>query len=367
VTAPIGVFGSVTGEDELAALRESVLAGWMGMGPRVREFEARFGERLGSRFAMADSGSNALQLAIAALQLPPGSDVVVPTFTWVACAHAVVLCGHRPVFADVDLETASVTPDTVAAVLTDKTAAIMVVHYAGRPADVEGLRTFGVPIVEDAAHAVDSSVGGRRCGTFGDVGVFSFDSVKNLATPDGGGVASRDDDLLQRVRELRYCGVEASGFDRSAQGGRWWEHRRVQVFPRAIPNDVSASIALAQLDRLAESQARRAEIWRTYEEAFADVEWLELPPDAPAGERHSYFTYLVRVRDGRRDRLAHDLLARGIYTTLRYQPLHLFYPGTGGSLPNAELLNERGLNLPLHPRLSDHDVARVVDAVRSHS
>jgi dTDP-4-amino-4,6-dideoxygalactose transaminase len=367
VTTPIGVFGSVTGDEELEALRASVLAGWMGMGPRVREFEARFGERLGSGFAMADSGSNALQLAIAALRLPPGSDVVVPTFTWVACAHAVALCGHRPVFADVDLETASVTPETLGAAVTKQTAAVMVVHYAGKPADVDGLRTFGVPVVEDAAHAVDSLVGDRRCGTLGDVGVFSFDSVKNLATPDGGGVASRDDDVLQRIRELRYCGVEASGFDRSAQGGRWWEHRRVQVFPRAIPNDVSASIALAQLDRLAENQARRAEIWRAYDEAFRDVEWLALPPDADAGERHSHFTYLVRVLDGRRDRLAHDLLARGIYTTLRYQPLHLFYPGAGGRLPNAELLNEQGLNLPLHPRLSDDDVAHVVDAVRSHT
>lgn len=366
VATPISVFGSVAGEEELEAVRASVLAGWMGMGARVREFEARFGERLGTAFAMADSGSNALHLALAALRLPPGSDVVVPSFTWVACANAVVLAGHRPVFGDVELESASLSAATVAPALTERTAAIMIVHYAGLPVDVDGLRTFGVPVVEDAAHAVDSAVGERRCGTLGDVGVFSFDSVKNLATPDGGGVASADEELVERVRSLRYCGIGGSGFDRSAEGGRWWEHRRVEVFPRAIPNDVSAGIALAQLERLAGSQARRREIWLAYQEAFADLEWLALPPDTPAGGRHSYFTYLVRVLDGRRDRLARDLLGRGIYTTLRYQPLHLVFPGAGHvTLPNAELLNEQGLNLPLHPRLGDDDVARVVDAVRS--
>jgi dTDP-4-amino-4,6-dideoxygalactose transaminase len=368
VTTPIGVFGSRAGEEELEALRGSVLDGWMGMGPRVREFEARFAERLGVGFAMADSGSNALHLAMTALGLPPASDVVVPTFTWVACANAVALAGHTPVFADVELETASLSAETLAAALTERTAAVMVVHYAGRPVDVAAFDAFDLPVVEDAAHAVDSTRGGRACGTIGAAGVFSFDGVKNLATPDGGGVASADEEVLDRIRRLRYCGVGGSGFERSARGGRWWEHDDVEVFPRAIPNDVSASIAIAQLDRLAQNQARRREIWQTYQEAFAGLEWLALPPEAADGDRHSYFTYLVRVLDGRRDRLATELLARGIYTTLRYQPLHLFFPGGASRrLRHAEQLNEQGLNLPLHPRLTDADVERIVEAVRSFS
>jgi dTDP-4-amino-4,6-dideoxygalactose transaminase len=361
----IGVFGSVTGDEELAALEPSIRAGWMGMGPRVREFEAEFSSRLGQPFAMADSGSNALQLAVTALGLPSASEVIIPSFTWIACAHAVVLSGHRPVFVDVELETANIDSSSVERALNSRTGAIMVVHYAGKPVDVQAIADFGLPVVEDAAHAVDSSVRGRRCGTVGDVGVFSFDSVKNLATPDGGGV-SGDEELVGRVRRLRYCGVGSSGFDRSMEGGRWWEHREIEIFPRAIPNDVSASIALAQLRRLSESQARRREIWASYHAAFADLTWLASPPGPAEGERHSYFTYLVRVLDGRRDALAHHLLGLGIYTTLRYQPLHLVY-GTRPRLrlANAERLSEEGLNLPLHPRLTEEDVDRVIEGVRS--
>jgi dTDP-4-amino-4,6-dideoxygalactose transaminase len=132
-----------------------------------------------------------------------------------------------------------------------------------------------------------------------------------------------------------------------------------------IPNDVSASIALGQLQRLPANQAARKRVWEAYRRELADVSWLGLPPEPTVGDRHSYFTFLVRVLDGRRDALAHALLAQGIYTSLRYQPLHLLRPfGDGRSLPNSELLAEQGLNLPLHPRLSDDDVARVVEGVR---
>ena len=365
VVQQVDVFGAAAGPDEIEALSPSVLGGWMGMGPRVREFEAKFGERLGVDFAMTDSGSNALHLAVRALALPPGSEIVLPSFTWVACANAVVLAGHRPVFADVDLETASVDAETIAGALTDQTRAVMVVHYAGRAADIGAVVDLGLPVIEDAAHAVDSTLDGRPCGTFGEVSVFSFDAVKNVATPDGGGIASADADVMATVRRLRYCGVESSGFERSSRGGRWWELDSVEPFPRMIPNDVSASIALAQLEKLPANQAARKRVWETYRRELEDLAWLRLPPEPRPGDRHSYFTFLVRVLDGRRDALAHALLERGIYTSLRYQPLHLVRPfDDGRSLPNSELLAEEGLNLPLHPRLRDDDVARVIDGVR---
>jgi aminotransferase len=365
VVPQVDVFGAATGREEIDALSPSVLGGWMGMGPRVREFEAEFGERLGVDFAMTDSGSNALHLAVRALELPPGSEIVLPSFTWVACANAIVLAGHRPVFADVDPETANVDADTIARVQTDRTRAVMVVHYSGRAADIVAVAELGLPVIEDAAHAVDSTFGGGLCGTFGDVAVFSFDAIKNIATPDGGGIASRDPGVMATVRRLRYCGAEASGFDRSSRGGRWWELDSVEPFPRMIPNDVSASVALAQLERLPANQAARKRVWEMYQRGLADVAWLSLPADAKPGDRHSYFTFLIRVLDGRRDELAHTLLEHRIYTSLRYQPLHLVRPFRDGqSLPNTELLAEQGLNLPLHPRLSDDDVARVIDHVR---
>lgn len=360
----IGVFGAATGQEEVDELATSIYAGWMGMGPKVEEFEAAFSARLGVDFAMADSGSNALHLAVAALDLPPGSDVVLPAFTWVACANAVVLAGHRPVFADVDLETSNIDAASIDRALTKKTRAVMVVHYAGKPVDMEAIAGFGLSIVEDAAHAVDSLRGGRRCGTVGDVGVFSFDSVKNIATPDGGGVTSPNPEVMARVRRLRYCGIGGSGFARSRTSERWWEPDGGEVFPRAIPNDVSAAIGLVQLRKLDEHQRRRQAIWQRYGRELHGLDWLVTPPQPGQNERHSYFTYLVRVLDGRRDALARYLLELGIYTTLRYQPLHLSGRfGASARLPNCETLNEQGLNLPLHPRLTDADVERVLEAL----
>jgi dTDP-4-amino-4,6-dideoxygalactose transaminase len=364
----ISVFGARLGADEVDALTPSVLGGWMGMGPRVAEFEGALEHHLGAPVVLVDSGSNALHVALTALDLPPRSDVVVPALTWVACANAVILAGHRPVFADVDLATQNVTAAAVEQVRTPRTAAVMVVHYAGKPADVPGIAALGLPVIEDAAHAIDSSLHGRACGTLGAVGIYSFDAVKNVATPDGGGVTSPDPALLERARGLRYCGIGSSGFARSAAAdGRWWESPPGEAFPRALPNDVSASIGLVQLRRLAANQAWRRAIWERYQAAFDDLGWLVRPVDPAAGERHSYFTYLVRVHGGRRDALARALLDRGIYTTLRYHPLHL--TGTFGpperALPACELLAEEALNLPLHPALSDADVELVIDAVRA--
>jgi dTDP-4-amino-4,6-dideoxygalactose transaminase len=361
----IGVFGSLAGREEIEELAPSVLDGWMGAGPKVREFEEAFSARLGVPFVMTNSGSSALHLAVAALDLPPGSEVIVPSFTWVACAHAVVLAGHRPVFCDVDLDTQNIDAAAVEPALSDRSAAIMVVHYAGRPARVDELEGFGLPILEDAAHAVDSMLGGRRCGTLGRVGVFSFDSVKNLATPDGGGLCSPDPELVERARALRYCGLSGTGFERSGEAARWWEPDLAAVFPRTTPNDVSASIGLVQLRRLDRPQERRRQIWERLQEGLAGLDWLVLPGEAAADERHSWFTYLVRVAGGRRDALARHLLERGIYSTLRYHPLHLSALfGDQPRLPNCERLGEEALNLPLHPRLSDSEVDQVIDAVR---
>ena len=370
----ISVFGARTDGDELAAVAGCLDRSWMGMGPAVRQFEEAFAARLGlPDLVMVDSGSNALYLAVELLRdlgLPPASDVVVPSFTWVACATAVVLAGHRPVFADVDPDTQNVTPETVAWARTPRTGAVMVVHYAGKPADVAGIRHSGLLVIEDAAHAVDSRSNGAACGALGDVAIYSFDAVKNLATPEGGGLTSPHPALLARARELRYCGVAKSGFAAAAAGARgaadrWWEHEVRHAWPKMLPNDVSASIGLAQLRKLDALQARRRQVWDRYQRELGGLDWLRTPCDPDADEQHSYFTYLVRVPGGGRDRLARHLLDRGIYTTLRYHPLHL-NPifRSDARLPVCERLSEEGLNLPLHPGLSDDDVSAVVDAVR---
>ena len=364
----ISVFGSSVGQEELAAVAACLETQWMGAGPKVELFEKRFAARLGlPNFAMVDSGSNALYLAVHLLDLPKGSEVIVPAFTWIACAQAVLLNGCRPVFCDVDPETQNVTVDTIRPHLTSNTAAIMVVHYAGKPVDMAPIVALGLPVIEDAAHAVDSTQKGIACGAMGDIGIFSFDAVKNLATPEGGGITVRDPERFARARAMRYCGIAKSGFAASTGGNRWWEYAIEGVAPKMLSNDICAAIGLAQLEKLDRHQARRRRIWDTYQRELADCAWLHRPVDAADDECHSYFTYCIRlVEPGARDRLAQHLYAAGIYTTLRYHPLHLnpIYRSEA-SLPVSEQLNETALSLPIHPKLSDADLGHILASMRS--
>ncbi len=362
----INVFGSKMGPEELAEVRSSLEAQWIGIGPKTAAFEKDFAARGGlPGFVLLDSGSNALHMAVKLLDLPPGSDVIVPSFTWISCAHAVVLCGHRPVFCDVDLDTHNLTREAVERARTPKTRAVMAVHYAGLPARVDGLAPLGLPIVEDAAHAVDSRLKGALCGGLGEVGIYSFDAVKNLAMGEGGGLTTKDPAKLARARQLRYCGIGKSGFEASASKDRWWEYNVTDFFPKMLPSDIAASIGLAQLRKLDAMQAYRKSLWELYQKEFAGLGWLVRPQDAPADARHSYFTYCVRVGGGRRDAFAKYMYDKGVYTTLRYHPLHLntIY-GSDARLPVCERLNEEALSLPIHPGLKESDAAYIVETVK---
>ncbi len=363
----ISVFGSRVGSEELEEIKSSIEAQWMGIGPKTKSFETLFAKRLGLQdFALLDSGSNSLQTAVRLLNLKPGSEIILPSLTWIACAHAVVLAGCVPVFCDVDVNTQNVTAETIKPCITNKTGAIMVVHYAGKPVNMKPVLALGFPVIEDAAHAVDSKLDGKSCGSIGHIGIYSFDAVKNLAMCDGGGVTAQDPALIAKARLLRYCGIGKSGFEASANKDRWWEYEIADFFPRFLPNDIMASIGLAQLRKLDVLQAHRKKIWERYQREFANLDWLSRPQDAAANEQHSYFTYFVRVPGGKRDRFAKYLYEAGIYTTLRYHPLHMnrIYKSTA-KLPVCERLNEEGLNLPIHPNLSDSDVDRVMEAVKA--
>lgn len=364
----IQVFGSLLGAEELEEIRDCLERQWIGMGPKTAELESALATHLDvAGVVLLNSGSNALQMAVELLGIPPGTgaEIIVPSFTWVSCASAVMLCGHRPVFCDVDEATMNIDPASVAQLIGPRTAAILAVHYAGLPADIDALKTFGLPVIEDAAHAIDSRYGARACGTLGEMGVYSFDAVKNLAMGEGGAVVCRDPAKLQRARDLRLCGVASTGFSAARQTTRWWEHEIIAPFSKMTPPDLCAAVGLAQLRKLPACQDRRAAIWRTYQQQLADLEWLQLPQDAPAGHRHSYFTCCIRVTHGSRDALAHHLMEQDIYTTVRFHPLHLNPVfDAQQTLPASERLGEQALNLPLHPRLSDADLERIIQAVR---
>lgn len=363
----ISVFGSKVGKEELEEIRTSIENQWIGIGPKTKLFETRIKDRLKlNDFVMLDSGSNSLYLALKLLNLPAGSEIVMPAFTWISCATAVILSGCKPVFCDIDLKTQNVTYETIEPMITDKTKAIMVVHYGGKPVKMDEIKKFGLPIIEDAAHAIDSKIGDQYCGGIGDIGIYSFDGVKNLAIGEAGGITAQNPELTEMARKLRYCGIEKSGFEASANKNRWWEYNVVDFFVKMIPDDISASIGLAQLDKLDKHQQYRKKIWDIYQEEFKQLSWFNRPVDAEANEQHSYFTYFISLKNDKRDQLAKFLYDNGIYTTLRYQPLHLIpiYESTHLKLKNSELLNETGLNIPLHPSLSEKDVEYIIAKIK---
>ena len=366
----ISVFGSMVGAEEIERVAACMQSQWMGFGKNVEVFERRFAEKTGlGAFAMVDSGSNALYMAVRLLNLPAGSEIILPSFTWVSCAQAILLCGHVPVFCDVDLSTMNVRREDVEPHITPKTGAIMVVHYAGLAVDMEPIMALGLPVIEDAAHAVCSTCRGKPCGGIADVGIYSFDAVKNLTAGEGGGITAQDPIWIERAKVLRYCGIGKSGFDSAVSDAgkkaRWWEYNIQQPFIKMLPTNIAASIATVQLDRIDALQARREKVWEIYQRELAAVAGVITPANALVGDKHSYFTYCIRVP--RRDDLAHYLLEQGIYTTLRYHPLHLnsLYGQTGKRLANSETLNEDALSIPIHPRLTDVEVSLVIEKIRA--
>lgn len=364
----INVFGSKVGAEELEEIKSSIDNQWLGMGDKVKQFEDIFSERLGQRFILIDNCSNGLYLAIKLLNLEPGSEVIVPTNTWISCASSVVLNNCIPVFADCCYDTLNVTWRSIGNVMTEKTGAIMVVHYAGMPADINKIKEHNLPVVEDVAHAVDSKFNGKWCGTLGDMGVYSFDSMKNIACGELGGFTSKDDEVMEMAIKSRYCGLTKSGLNASTDKTRWWEYELNNYCIKMLPNDISACIGLAQYRKLDELQKIRKNIYDFYWCELSRLSWLEVPTRLRIDFQHSYFTFYVRVKNGRRDELARYLLDNGIYTTVRYQPLHVmqgFSQFARGKLSVSEQFGEEGLNLPLHPNLSDEDVHYVIETIKN--
>jgi Predicted pyridoxal phosphate-dependent enzyme apparently involved in regulation of cell wall biogenesis len=363
----ISVFGSFIGKEEIEAVTSCMESNWLGFGKNVDLFEKKFSERLRlSSFAMVDSGSNALFMAVKLLDLPPNSEVILPSFTWVSCAQSILMAGHKPVFCDVDINTMNIRAVDIREKITKKTAAIMVVHYAGLPVDMDSIIELGYPVIEDAAHAVDSTYKGKSCGSIGDIGIYSFDAVKNLTVGEGGGITFKNPELLERAKMLRYCGIGKSGFDSAMDSkAKWWEYNIQEPFIKMLPTNMAASIGIVQLDRLDDLQTRRKNIWDKYQFEFGHLTSVICPIEALPSDTHTYFTYGIRV--AKRDDLARYLLDKGIYTTLRYHPLHLneIYNQTHVNLPNTELLNKEALNIPLHPRMTDEEVEKVVFEIKS--
>ncbi|SFB26079.1 aminotransferase [Amycolatopsis marina] len=365
----INMFQPQVGAEELEAVSEVFDSNWLGYGPRTKAFEEDFADHIGvpsDTVLFINSATSGLHLAMELLGIGPGDDVVLPSVSFPANAHSVAASGARPVFCDVRPRTLNPSVADIADALTPRTKAVMLLHYGGQPGDIVAISALceerGIPLIEDAACAVGSSVGGTACGTFGDIGIWSFDSRKIITTGDGGMIYVRDAALARRAHRLAYHGLDERGAFAAAanEPHRWWDQAIQDIGRRLIGNDLTAAIGRVQLRRLPGFIERRGAIMAEYDRLLADTENILCPPRLPAGHVSTNYFYWVQLDADLRDVVAEDLLRSGIYTTYRYPPLHkvpLF--GAEADLPGTDAAEVTTLLLPLHQALTDADVRRV--------
>ena len=364
-------------QDEIDAVVDTLRSGWLTMGPKTRAFEEAFAAAIGCRHAIAVSSATAgLHLALDALGIGPGDEVLVPTLTFTACAATVIHRGARPCLVDCEPDTLNLSVADAARKWTARTKAIMPVHFAGHPCEMDAVlelaRTRGGAVLEDAAHALPARYRGRSIGTLGDITVFSFYATKNLTTGEGGMVVTGDAALEERMRARRLHGMNRDAWKRYSKEGSW---RYDVAYPGFKYNmtDMNAAIGLVQLGRLPAMQAARARIVAQYQEALADLDAIELPACRPEIE-HAWHLFIMRVRPERlrigRDQVIEELTTAGIGTSVHFIPLHehSYYRDVLGadaaSLPEATAQWQRIVSLPLYPGMSPADVDRVASAVR---
>ncbi|MGB7242110.1 MAG: DegT/DnrJ/EryC1/StrS family aminotransferase [Sulfitobacter sp.] len=370
----IQVFSNSLGKEELDAVGTVFDSQWLGKGPVCDAFEADLATTLKTEnFLLTSSGTASIFLAVKALDIKPGDEVIVSSINFIACASAIVEVGATPIFADVDPHTLNITADEITRLITHKTRAVIVLHYGGHPCDMEAiLQACGsdIAIIEDAAVAFPASINGRACGTFGDIGVFSFNAVKAVSMGDGGGLAIRDTAVAELAKSHRFLGLgdkTRSGLDAltKSKPTRWWEYELQEIAGRHISNDILAAIGRVQLKKLPATTRRRKKVWDTYQKAFAGVEGLLRPPEPAKGYKSAYFMYWIQVGD-KRDALAAYLAENGVYCTFRYYPLHLIkHFNSDVVLPGAELANEITLNIPLHQNLTDAHLEKIIGLVKT--
>ncbi len=364
-------------EAEVEAVAEVLRSGWLATGPRVEEFEAELARSVGAAHAVATtSGTGALHAAYAALGLGPGDEVITTPLTFVATVNMVEAVGARPVFADVDPVTLNLSPQAVEAALSARTAAIVPVHFAGLPVEVDAIHGIAthhnLPVIEDAAHALGARRRGRPVGSLADVTVFSFHPIKNVTSGEGGMLTTDGEEWAKRARTFRFHGITRADGDRATP------------LPYDVPHlgykynmtDIQAAVGLVQLGRLEEMNRKRAELAELYFEMLADVEELQLPARPPEGVVHAWHLFVVRLRPEQatidRATFRAELRALNIATGVHFPAVHelTYYRERYGlqpqDFPEASRAGRSVVSLPLFPAMTGedvHDVARAVKRV----
>lgn len=372
------VFGQpLIEQDEINEVIETMDSTWLGTGPRVARFESDFIRFKHCEFAAAvNSGTAALHLSLKVLHLEPGDEVIAPAMTFCATINAIIHSGAIPVLADIDPYTLNIDPADIEKKITPRTKVLLVVHFAGRPCNMDAIQAiahkYKLRIIEDCAHAIEAEYKGRKTGTLGDLGCFSFYATKNITTGEGGMVISSDNDFISKIKILALQGLSRDAWKRFSDDG-YKHYYVVEAGYKYNMMDLQAAIGMHQLKRIEKYWNRRNEIWNRYMNELNDLP-IELPVSAEPDCRHSYHLFTIRVNKKEtgitRDNFLQELHKRNIGCGVHYLsiPEHPYYRKTYNwkpeDYPHACEYGRETLSIPLSARLTDDDTHDVISAVR---
>ena len=365
----IPVFKPKMNKKEILPELEKIFdSGWIGLGPKTAEFEKRFADYIGAKYAVGvNSATAALHLANYVLEIKEGDEVIVPSMTFVSTALAPLYSGATPVFADIEKDTLCIDPEDIEKKITPKTKAIIPVHYGGHACKIDEImeiaKKHNLWVIEDTSHGCGGKYKGVMLGSIGVMGCFSFHAVKNLSTGDGGMITTNDENLYKELKKLRWVGIDKGTWDRSAKKGYSWQYSVDKLGFKYHMNDITAVIGLAQLKVLEEHNSIRRRYAKKYDKAFKDVKWIETPVEKDYAYS-AWHNYVVKVPA--RNELNEYLRAKGISTGVHYMPLHLhpIYKNIKADVPVAEQIWKKIVLLPMFPSLTDEQVDYIINSVK---
>ncbi|OGW74696.1 MAG: pyridoxal-5'-phosphate-dependent protein [Omnitrophica bacterium RBG_13_46_9] len=365
----IPVFRPSYGKEETEAVKKVLLSGWAGLGPKTEEFERKFADYIGTKYAVAlNSCTAALHLALKAMGIEK-REVITTPMTFVSTNHAILYNDARPVFCDIYEDTLNMNVDEIEGLITKNTRAILPVHYGGHACDMDRImelaKKYGLKIIEDCAHACGGEYKGRKVGSIGDAGCFSFHAVKNLATGDGGMVTTNDKEVYLRLRKLRWLGISKGTWEREKEHKKYdWQYDVEEIGYKDHMNDITAAIGIVQLGKLDGLNQKRSSIVQMYNRGLANVPSIERPVEKTYA-KSAWHIYAIKLE--KRNELNAYLQSKGISTGVHYYPNHLFdlYKKYRRVLPAAERTWERVLTLPLFPDLKKSDARWIIKEIRT--
>lgn len=371
----INVYQPSLGEEEVNAVRKVIESNWLGKGSKVAEFEELFAEHLGvgrEHIFTTNCCTEGLFLSMKAFDISEGDDVILPTSSFIGAGNAIRNADANIVFCDIDRYTMNVRAEDIERCITPNTKAVLVTHYGGIPCEMDEIMdladSYHIKVIEDTACSVASRYKEKATGTIGDMGMWSFDAMKILVAGDGGIVYFDDTEKAKWASKYLYFGLESkSGFSNKVDQ-KWWEFEISSFGRRSIMNDITASMAIVQLDKLPRFIERRKQIHDMYDQGFHDLTWLRTLPALPGYSKSSYYFYTIQVLDDSRDKLAKYLRENEVYTTYRYYPLHWveFFGAKNQVFEDAEWAAKHSLCIPIHNGLSDEDINYIIEKIRAY-